>query len=237
MTDVTERGFGVDGPGRDATFYGELAPELIRFATALVGPADAADVLSGAVVKVFALSQGAGRTQLDVHANIPVGSPGSLFSADVIFDEVGPVGPAPCDLIQLTVWSPDGVLRAGLRPSSGSTGGVDLVSVSPRIRERRPGAGPLTAMSCQVPPGSGMTPPPNRTSGPDATIRGAQPADVLLAWLAANPGAMSSGWVEFAQPDGTVTYAVDAGLGWASIVFVVPAGGGWQLGGSNSSGC
>jgi RNA polymerase sigma factor (sigma-70 family) len=38
----------------DAELYERLAPELIRFATALVGRADAPDVLSGAVVKVLA---------------------------------------------------------------------------------------------------------------------------------------------------------------------------------------
>jgi|SRR5262245_14631602 len=38
----------------DADIYQRLAPELIRMATALVGRADAADVLSGAVVRVLA---------------------------------------------------------------------------------------------------------------------------------------------------------------------------------------
>jgi len=37
-----------------AGLYQRLAPELIRFATALVGSADAADVLSSAVVKALA---------------------------------------------------------------------------------------------------------------------------------------------------------------------------------------
>ena len=38
----------------DAVLYERLAPELIRFATALVGRVDAPDVLSGAVVKALA---------------------------------------------------------------------------------------------------------------------------------------------------------------------------------------
>jgi RNA polymerase sigma-70 factor (ECF subfamily) len=38
----------------DAELYERLAPELIRFATALVGRVDAPDVLSGAVVKALA---------------------------------------------------------------------------------------------------------------------------------------------------------------------------------------
>ena len=39
------------GRSRDAETYEALAPELIRFATGLVGPIDAPDVLSSAVVK------------------------------------------------------------------------------------------------------------------------------------------------------------------------------------------
>jgi hypothetical protein len=50
--DVAELGSDI------AELYQRLAPELIRFATALVGPVDAADVLSAAVVK--ALASGAG---------------------------------------------------------------------------------------------------------------------------------------------------------------------------------
>jgi RNA polymerase sigma-70 factor (ECF subfamily) len=38
----------------DATFYEQVAPELIRFATALVGRVDAADVFSDAVVNALA---------------------------------------------------------------------------------------------------------------------------------------------------------------------------------------
>ncbi|MGH9192388.1 MAG: RNA polymerase sigma factor [Acidimicrobiales bacterium] len=38
----------------DAELYRQLAPELIRFATALVGRVDAGDVLSNAVVKALA---------------------------------------------------------------------------------------------------------------------------------------------------------------------------------------
>ena len=42
-----------DGEDEDARLYERVAPELIRFATALVGPVDAADVLSSAVVKAL----------------------------------------------------------------------------------------------------------------------------------------------------------------------------------------
>lgn len=37
----------------DASVYAALAPELIRFASSLVGPHDAADVLSAAVVRTL----------------------------------------------------------------------------------------------------------------------------------------------------------------------------------------
>jgi|SRR4029450_3408640 hypothetical protein len=47
-TDVAELGSDV------TELYQRLAPELIRFATALVGSVDAADVLSAAVVKALA---------------------------------------------------------------------------------------------------------------------------------------------------------------------------------------
>lgn len=51
-----------EGPSRaedadgtdDARLYRRVAPELIRFATALVGPVDAPDVMSSAVVKALA---------------------------------------------------------------------------------------------------------------------------------------------------------------------------------------
>jgi RNA polymerase sigma factor (sigma-70 family) len=43
-----------DATSDDAELYRQVAPELLRFATALVGRADAPDVLSGAVVKALA---------------------------------------------------------------------------------------------------------------------------------------------------------------------------------------
>lgn len=41
------------GPETDAELYGRLAPELIRFATTLVGPSDAEDLLGAAVIKAI----------------------------------------------------------------------------------------------------------------------------------------------------------------------------------------
>lgn len=54
MTDVAEADHEMHELPSDADVYDALAPELIRFATALVGPFDAPDVLSSAFVKVLA---------------------------------------------------------------------------------------------------------------------------------------------------------------------------------------
>jgi len=53
MTDLAENASIAD-PRSDAAVYSALAPELTRFATALVGREDAADVVSTAVVKALA---------------------------------------------------------------------------------------------------------------------------------------------------------------------------------------
>ncbi|HEX9969297.1 MAG TPA: RNA polymerase sigma factor [Acidimicrobiales bacterium] len=54
MTDVAETATGLAEPANDAEVYACLAPELIRFASALVGRDEAADALSAAVVKALA---------------------------------------------------------------------------------------------------------------------------------------------------------------------------------------
>ena len=53
MVEIVEVGTVTEDASDDATLYRALAPELIRFATALVGPSDAPDVLSIAVVKAL----------------------------------------------------------------------------------------------------------------------------------------------------------------------------------------
>ena len=53
MTDLTDTGTSLR-EASDTEIYRRLAPELIRFATALVGPADAPDVLSTAFMKAIA---------------------------------------------------------------------------------------------------------------------------------------------------------------------------------------
>lgn len=52
VTDVQEVSAS-SGHDADADLYVALAPELIRFATGLVGPTDAADILSTAVLKAL----------------------------------------------------------------------------------------------------------------------------------------------------------------------------------------
>lgn len=54
MTDLAEAATGRAEPPPDAEIYASLAPELTRFATALVGPVHAQDVLSTAFVKALA---------------------------------------------------------------------------------------------------------------------------------------------------------------------------------------
>lgn len=44
---------GVEGCRSDADIYAELAPELVRFATGIVGPADAPDVVADAFVRLL----------------------------------------------------------------------------------------------------------------------------------------------------------------------------------------
>jgi hypothetical protein len=69
-------------------------------------------------------------------------------------------------------------------------------------------------------------------------MRGPEPADVLLRFVAAMPGTIPSGYVELAEPDGSITYAVDAsGIGWTTILSVVRDADGWYLEGWTSSGC
>lgn len=91
-----------------------------------------------------------------------------------------------------------------------------------------------------MPRGRRQGAPPNRHGGPGQSIRGAAPADVLLRFLEANDEFPTSGYVEFTEPDGSMSYAVDGsgrGVGWTTLVNVAPDGGGWVLAGWTSSGC
>lgn len=53
MIETVPQTGAADEPTSDAQLYRDLAPELIRFATALVGPSDAADVMANAFAKAI----------------------------------------------------------------------------------------------------------------------------------------------------------------------------------------
>lgn len=208
-------------PATPAPLYGEGVPPV---ATAVVGEVVAP-----------------GRSEIDVRrrgSEVPA-SP-DAFEPDVVVARSArglPVS-APCDVLELTVATADGEWRSGLRPTAGDASSpYERVDLQPRILERRAvDAAPATAVRCQGADRSGT--PPNRSGGPDRTMRGAEPADVLLRFVAAMPGSIPSGYVELAEPDGSITYAVDAsGIGWTTILSVARDADGWYLEGWNSSGC
>lgn len=182
-----------------------------------------------------------GRAEIDV-APPNVSDPAVRFEPDVIVEspdaEAAP--PSPCDLLELTVVTKDGRWHSGLRAiaSTGEFGQpAERVDLQPRIIERRPvDVAPHAAIRCQGSDQNGT--PPNRTGGADRSISGPHPADVLLGYLAATPGAPPSGYIEMAEPDGSITYGVDpSGIGWTTLVFIGRDGDSWYLEGWTSSGC
>ncbi|HEX9968555.1 MAG TPA: hypothetical protein VGB03_00325, partial [Acidimicrobiales bacterium] len=182
-----------------------------------------------------------GRSEIDVRrpgSAVPT-SP-DAFEPDVVIARSArgiPVA-APCDVLELAVATAEGEWRSGLRPNpAGISSPYETVDLHPRILERRTvDAAPTTAVRCQGSDRSGT--PPNRSGGPDRAMRGPEPADVLLRFVAAMPGTIPSGYVELAEPDGSITYAVDAsGIGWTTILSVVRDADGWYLEGWTSSGC
>jgi hypothetical protein len=72
----------------DAELYGRVAPELIRFATALVGRVDAPDVLSGAVVRRWRRPVGEAEQRLDLECSMVRGMQASPdgFRAAVAYE-------------------------------------------------------------------------------------------------------------------------------------------------------
>lgn len=198
-----------------------------------------------AVTSTLAASEliSAERTEIDAHPVQDRDDPGTMFDPDVIIERPQPGTPrpvAPCDLLELTVITDDGHWRSGLR-AVGSDGDLEaayeLVNLQPRIIERRPvGVAPDTAIRCQGSDRFGT--PPNRTGGPDRSLSGPQPADVLMRYLATTPTAQQSGYVEMTEPDGSLTYGVDpSGDGWTTLVFVARDGDNWYLDGWTASGC
>jgi hypothetical protein len=187
-------------------------------------------------------SLSAGRAEIDVAPAPDATDPATGFDADVVVEsrEPAPAPTAPCDLLELTVVTKDGRWHSGLRAraSNGESGQpAERVDLQPRIIERRSvDDAPRAAIRCQGSDQYGT--PPNRTGGTDRSISGPQPADVLLGYLAAHPGAPTSGYIEMAEPDGSITYGVDASrIGWTTLVFLARDGDNWYLEGWTASGC
>lgn len=182
------------------------------------------------------------RVEIDVH---PYGGGGGggveAFRPDVVVERLGHVAPtltAPCDVVQLLVLTEGGLWVGGMEPVHEAAGvPVSRVDLQPRIIERRTvDDAPDTAVTCRGSDRFGT--PPNRSGGPDPALRGARPADVLLAYLAANPSAPPSGYVELTDDNGLITYAVAPSAdGWTTLVFVARDGEGWRLEGWAASGC
>lgn len=184
-----------------------------------------------------------GRSEIDVAPAPNATDPSRVFDPDVILEAREPATPeptAPCDLLELTVATSEGRWHSGLRalPSNGEFGmPAERVDLQPRIVERRSvDIAPNAAIRCQGSDQYGT--PPNRAGGLDRSIGGTAPADVLLGYLAATPGAPTSGYVEMAETDGSITYGVDAsGIGWTTLLLAVRDGDNWYLDGWTASGC
>ena len=198
-----------------------------------------------AVISTLAAGESvsAGRSEIDVAPAPTATDPATTFDPDVVVEsrEAAASAPtAPCDLLELTVVTKDGRWHGGLRAlvSNGEFGmPAERVDLQPRIIERRSvAAAPHVAIRCQGSDQYGT--PPNRTGGADRSKHGPQPADVLLGYLAAMPGAPPSGYVEMVEPDGSITYGADlSGIGWTTLVFLARDGDSWYLEGWTSSGC
>jgi hypothetical protein len=143
-----------------------------------------------------------------------------------------------CEVLQLSVTTSAGTWVSGLRrPTNGSQAVYEPVDLQPRIVDRRDvGVAPRQAVPCRGSDANGT--PPNRAGGAQPELRGAEPADALLAFLAANPGSPQSGYVEMRAPDGSITYGADpSGGGWTTLVHVRSGSGGWHVAATHMSGC
>lgn len=158
-----------------------------------------------------------------------------MTQGDVIVDALVPQA-APCDAIQFT--SPTDQFTLVIEPA-GSEFPLGTDDRHPMIVELRPvDVEPTEALECSGADANGT--PPNRYGGPDPTVTGAEPSDVLRQYLAGQPFSVQSGYVELQEADGSITYAVapyDA-PGWTSIIHVdQDEAGNWYLAGWTSSGC
>ncbi|HEX7165757.1 MAG TPA: hypothetical protein VF230_02135 [Acidimicrobiales bacterium] len=179
--------------------------------------------------------------EIDVMRTPAPGEMATWTGADVVVDRVpAPVATPPlqCDVMQLTIVTTDGQWLAGLRVTPPEQGmPVETVDLQPTVVERRAvDTAPDVAVRCE---GDGRSArPPNRSRGPEPSVRGDEPVDVLTQYIARTPGTARSGYIEMTEPDGSITYASDSGRGWSVLVFVGrDAAGGWSLQGSNTSGC
>ena len=239
-------------PGSGPAADGQLVQHWLRPGGALemrwpapVPALYAVDEFTDRAPEAMSLGQTRGQVAIDFEpsaASHPT-STQDAFQPDLIVDlppgqdHVGDFG-APCDVVEIATVTSSGRESTGLRVAgAGIASAYNLVDLQPRIVERRPvDAAPDAAIPCEGADQNGT--PPNKSGGPDLTTRGAAPADVLLAYLAATPTASPSGYVEMTAPDGSITYGVDAlGEGWTTLLFLTQDADGWYLAGWTASGC
>lgn len=178
------------------------------------------------------------RLEIDVDPTEVDRDPARIESDIVIEPQSPEPAPGSCDLMEVTAVTAGGRWVAGFRASSRESGQFyEQVDLQPRIIERRAvEVSPTAAIRCQGSDQFGT--PANRSGGADLSLRGPAPADVLLAYLAVNPGAVPSGWVEMTEPDGSITYGVDpSGDGWTTLLWLAADDDGWYLDRWTASGC
>ncbi len=165
------------------------------------------------------------RTEIDVGTD-------DVFSPDVVIATVGAVESAECAIVEITATAGDLVVRTGFDLDDATT--VDLTAVV--TAQVAGGPAPTEAARCQGADANGT--PPNRFGEGDGGVH-AEPVDALRAFLSGRSTFAQSGYTEFAEDDGTYTYAqpLDGGEGWVVVVSVVPSGDGWTVDAWTSSGC
>ena len=205
-------------------------------------PAEAQEIYATHADRVSTLQTGGvmypRRLEVDVDPTDVEQAPTSA-TPDVIIEPSGsdPMA-APCDFMEVTAVTGAGRWVAGFRAeASGGDHFYEQVDLQPKIGERRAvSVAPKSAIRCQGSDQHGT--PANRSGGADPSMRGAQPSEVLLRYLALTPGAVQSGYVEMTEPNGSITYGVDpSGDGWTTLLHLASDGDGWYLDGWTSSGC
>lgn len=137
---------------------------------------------------------------------------------------------APCDSLQVIGLAEGRRAQVGLRVTDE---GVQHLDLQPLVIERRSvHQAPTAPVGCQ---GSES---PNVT-GDRPDISSPEPAEALRAFLA-TPAAQTlikSGYVEMTEPDGSITFGVDPGPGWVTLITVVQTSTGWAVESWAASGC